>query len=179
MPHSGNLPIRASKPRISIESRQGLLVWRFWKIWEPLSDDLRSDSPAWAIEGFAESGKICENYFRCRSSHSKCSLVVSCVCLFQMTGKERCNRTHNKKIEKRAKIQPITEILRAHAEPKTVKFGHPAEKHQKWALNAVDWFGTSINALEKLRRTLNPSKHTNFVGEYFLLCFFGKRSGNH
>ena len=67
----------------------------------------------------------------------------------------------------------------AHAEPKTVKFGHPAEKHQKWALNAVDWFGTSINALEKLRRTLNPSKHTNFVGEYFLLCFFGKRSGNH
>ena len=41
MPHtcSGNLPIRASKPRISIESRQGLLVWRFWTmgavIWRP------------------------------------------------------------------------------------------------------------------------------------------------
>ena len=80
MPHSGNLPIRASKPRISIESRQGLLVWRFWKIWEPLSDDLRSDSPAWAIEGFAESGKICELFSMSFNSFEMLTWCV--VCLF-------------------------------------------------------------------------------------------------
>ena len=117
MPHSGNLPIRASKPRISIESRQGLLVWRFWTmgavIWRP-----QKWQPCLSNRGIRGIWKNLRELFS--MSFNSFEMLTWCVvCLFvpddwkravqpnpqQKNRKESQNPTNNWNFEGEASIQ--------------------------------------------------------------------------